>query len=47
MEQKLYKVYGYRAKYILDERETKLETTKMESLSEDINNYRKLTFHLI
>lgn len=47
MEQKLYKVYGYRAKYILDERETKLGVTKMQLLSEDINNYRKLTYHLI
>lgn len=43
----MYKVYGYRAKYTLDQKQTKLGTTRMETLSEVINGYRKLTYHLV
>lgn len=46
-EKKMYRVYGYRAKYRLDENDHKLGKTKMELLSEEINSYRKITCYLI
>ena len=43
----MYRVYGYRAKYRLDDNDHKLGKTKMEILSQDINSYRKITCYLI
>ena len=47
IEQRQYKVRGYRALYRLDHQEVNLSKTKMEELFTQINNYRKLTVHVV
>lgn len=47
IEQRQYKVHGYRVLYRLDEQEVSLGKTKMECLSEDFRDYRKLTAHVV
>lgn len=40
-------MHGYRAKYRLDEQEVQLGETSLEVLAQEINNYRKVTIHVI
>ena len=46
-EQIDYQVYGYKAQLKVDRKDLKLGKTRLEQLGEDINNYRKLTAHVV